>query len=63
MYQENRDYSYPRYSDRCFIAGEKQTKSRALVIVFEKDDNITIVTLFPTSKINKILKNRVRSGR
>ena len=46
-----------------FIAVKKQTESRALVTVFEKNDDITIVTVFPTSKINKVLESRIKSGR
>ncbi|RLI82815.1 hypothetical protein DRP04_03075 [Archaeoglobales archaeon] len=34
-----------------------------LVVVYESNEEIVIVTVFSTSKINKIVENRVRNGR
>ncbi len=44
------------------VAVKKISKEKYLITVYEGNDEITIVTLFPTSKVNKIEK-RVKSGR
>jgi len=44
------------------VAVRKIAKNRYLITVYESNEEITIVTLFPTSKINKIEK-RIKSGR
>ncbi|ADC64442.1 conserved hypothetical protein [Ferroglobus placidus DSM 10642] len=41
----------------------KKTGSKAIVAVFEKNDETTLITVFPTSKINKVVESRIRSGR
>ncbi len=44
------------------VAVKRIAENRYLITVYESNDEITIVTLFPTSKINKIEK-RIKSGR
>ncbi len=44
------------------IAVKKQNK-KWLIVVYEGDDGITIITVFPTSKINKIVDSRTKNGR
>ena len=44
------------------VAVKKVSGGRYLITIYESNGEITIVTLFPTSKVNKI-KKRVRSGR
>lgn len=44
------------------IAVKRWTVSKHLVVVFEKNDRVLIITLFPTSKIDKV-RNRVEKER
>ncbi len=45
------------------IAIKKWIESKHLVVVYEADEPVTIVTAFPTSKVNKVVENRVKKGR
>ena len=45
------------------IGVRKWTEDKHLVVVYEVNDFTTIVTVFPTSKINKVIESRVRRGR
>lgn len=41
----------------------KKHGEKHLVVVYESNEEIVIITVFPTSKINKIVESRVKSGR
>ncbi len=41
----------------------KTHEEKHLVVVYESNKEIVIITVFPTSKINKIVENRVKNGR
>jgi len=45
------------------IAVGRWLKDKHLVVVFEKDDDTTVVTVFPTSKIDKMIERRIIRGR
>ncbi len=45
------------------IAIGRWTENKYLVVVFEKNDTITIITVFPTSKIKKMIERRTAKGR
>ncbi len=41
----------------------KSWKDKHLVVVFERNDIVNVVTVFPTSKINKVVERRLKSRR
>ncbi len=45
------------------IAVGSWTEGKHLVVVFEKNDTTTIITVFPTSKIEKMVERRTAKGR
>jgi hypothetical protein len=45
------------------IIAIRKWMDKHLVVVFEKNDLIVIVTVFPTSKVNKVVEKRIEKGR
>ena len=45
------------------VAVKKWIGNKHLVVVFEKNDPLTIVTVFPTSKLNKVVRRRIENNR
>ncbi len=45
------------------IAVGSWTEEKHLVVVFEKNDTTTVITVFPTSKIEKMIERRTAKGR
>jgi len=45
------------------VAVGRWLKDKHLVVVFEKNDDTTVITVFPTSKIDKMIEGRIKRGR
>jgi|Deesub1362B_J571_1020462.scaffolds.fasta_scaffold11342_2 uncharacterized DUF497 family protein len=45
------------------IAIGRWLEDKYLVVVFEKNDDTTVITVFPTSKIDKMVERRITKGR
>ncbi len=45
------------------IAVGSLTEGKHLVVVFEKNETTTVITVFPTSKIEKMIERRTAKGR